>query len=132
MRSRDWRVQQAGYFTYRIRICDADRKRCFRDTGARLPMSQCKSPIARRLLPIEITGLDAMNGPNPDPQLASPDPRAPGRAVVPAAPKTSPRDPRKSHDRHAAITDNLNSWHDYKRWAESIRSTWGAAEKLEK
>lgn len=26
--------------------------------------------------------------------------------------------------RHAAITNNLNSWRSYKAWTETIRGTW--------
>jgi hypothetical protein len=26
--------------------------------------------------------------------------------------------------RHAAITNNLNSWRSYKAWTEAIRGTW--------
>jgi hypothetical protein len=26
--------------------------------------------------------------------------------------------------RHAAITDNFNSWRSYKSWADKIRGTW--------
>ena len=74
-----------------------------------------------------------MNGQNPYLQHASPNPRVPRRTLAPAASTTSaPIDPPKAHGRHAAITINLNEWHNYKRWAESIQSTWGAAKKLEK
>ena len=43
-------------------------------------------------------------------------------AVKPAA--TVPTNAERIHGRHAAITDNFNSWHSYKEWAEKIRSTW--------
>jgi hypothetical protein len=71
-----------------------------------------------------------MNGQNPNPQRVAPEPRAPRRALVPAVPKTS-SDPPKAQGRHAAITDNLNRWRDYKRWADAIRSTWNSGEKRE-
>ncbi len=42
--------------------------------------------------------------------------------VKPAA--TVPKNAERIHGRHAAITDNFNSWRSYKEWAEKIRSTW--------
>jgi len=43
-------------------------------------------------------------------------------AVKPAA--SAPKNAERIHGRHAAITDNFNSWRSYKEWAEKIRSTW--------
>ena len=35
-----------------------------------------------------------------------------------------PKNADKIGARHAAITNNLNSWRNYKNWAEKIRDTW--------
>jgi hypothetical protein len=43
-------------------------------------------------------------------------------AVKPAAPV--PKNAERIHGRHAAITNNFNSWRNYKEWAEKIRGTW--------
>ncbi len=43
-------------------------------------------------------------------------------AVKPAA--TVPKNAERIHGRHAAITNNCNSWRSYKEWAEKIRGTW--------
>jgi hypothetical protein len=43
-------------------------------------------------------------------------------AVKPAA--TVRKSAERIHGRHAAITDNFNSWRSYKEWAEKIRGTW--------
>jgi LPS sulfotransferase NodH len=43
-------------------------------------------------------------------------------AVKPAA--TARKNAERIHGRHAAITDNFNSWRSYKEWAEKIRGTW--------
>ncbi len=73
-----------------------------------------------------------MNGQNPIPQRVTPESRAPRRALVPTVPQPSAHgDAPKAHGRHAAITDNLNRWRDYKRWADTIRSTWSSDEKRE-
>ena len=72
-----------------------------------------------------------MTGRNSDLQDTSPKHRTPRSALLPAAQKKLvPADSSKPHDRHAAITDNLNSWTNYKRWAENIRNTWSGSEKL--
>ena len=93
----------------------------------------CQSAIqAEFALPrlFTMTEILAMTGRKSYLQDTSPDHRTPRRTPLPAAPKNSaPADSGKSNDRHAAITDNLNSWTNYKRWAENIRSTWGSAEK---
>ena len=71
-----------------------------------------------------------MTGRNSDLQDTSPENRTPRSALLPAAQKKLvPTDSSKPHDRHAAITDNLNSWTNYKRWAENIRNTWSGSEK---
>ena len=31
---------------------------------------------------------------------------------------------QKGGGRHAAITRNLNSWNNYKNWADKIRNSW--------
>jgi hypothetical protein len=50
-------------------------------------------------------------------------PARPGTgAVKPAA--TVSKNAERIHGRHAAITDNFNTWRSYKEWAEKIRSTW--------
>jgi hypothetical protein len=49
-------------------------------------------------------------------------PRPETGAVKPAA--TAPKNAERIHGRHAAITDNFNSWRSYKEWAEKIRGTW--------
>jgi hypothetical protein len=73
-----------------------------------------------------------MNGHDPDPRRLSPERRAPRRALAPATAKPPPAvRPPKPHDRHAAITDNLSKWHNYKRWTEKIRSTWDTPDKLD-
>ena len=40
----------------------------------------------------------------------------------PYAPWTEPA--QHTHARHDAITRNLNTWSNYKSWAERMRSTW--------
>jgi hypothetical protein len=72
-----------------------------------------------------------MNGNLPDPHRMSPERRASRRALVPGAPKTPASGGSPKHDRHAAITDNLSKWQNYKRWTEKIRNTWSAPEKLD-
>jgi hypothetical protein len=50
------------------------------------------------------------------------DRRAP--RVEPGAAKPGPREGYKTGGRHAAITNNLYSWHSYKNWADKVRGTW--------
>jgi hypothetical protein len=38
--------------------------------------------------------------------------------------KNEPRNAERIRGRHAAITNNFNSWRSYKEWAEEIRGTW--------
>lgn len=71
-----------------------------------------------------------MNGQNPDPHRMSRERRAPRRALVPTNPK-APEPGAPKHDRHAAITDNLSKWQNYKRWTEKIRNSWSPPEKLD-
>jgi hypothetical protein len=40
------------------------------------------------------------------------------------SPATEPRKVEGLRSRHAAITNNFNSWRSYKEWAEKIRGTW--------
>lgn len=40
------------------------------------------------------------------------------------SPATEPRNAEGLRSRHAAITNNFNSWRSYKEWAEKIRGTW--------
>jgi hypothetical protein len=47
------------------------------------------------------------------------DRRAP-RGEAPGA----PREPYKPGGRHAAITNTLYNWHNYKSWAEKVRGNW--------
>lgn len=76
-------------------------------------------------------GTNAMNGQNPDTQRVMPTVRGARRALAPTVSKDSaPVDPPKPHGRHAAITGNFNSWREYKRWAETMRSAWDAGDKL--
>jgi hypothetical protein len=35
-----------------------------------------------------------------------------------------PRETYKTGGRHAAITNNLYSWHSYKNWADKVRGSW--------
>ena len=35
-----------------------------------------------------------------------------------------PKNAERIRGRHAAITNNFNSWRSYKEWAEKIRGTW--------
>jgi hypothetical protein len=35
-----------------------------------------------------------------------------------------PKNAERIRGRHAAITDNFNTWRSYKSWAEKIRGTW--------
>jgi hypothetical protein len=35
-----------------------------------------------------------------------------------------PREPYKPGGRHAAITNTLYNWHNYKSWAEKVRGNW--------
>jgi hypothetical protein len=35
-----------------------------------------------------------------------------------------PENAERIRGRHAAITNNFNSWRSYKAWAEKIRGTW--------
>jgi hypothetical protein len=35
-----------------------------------------------------------------------------------------PKNAERIRGRHAAITNNFNSWRSYKAWAEKIRGTW--------
>jgi len=49
-------------------------------------------------------------------------PRVGMESVKPTA--AVPKNADKIGSRHAAITNNLNSWRSYKNWAEKIRSTW--------
>jgi len=50
------------------------------------------------------------------------DRRAP--RVEPGAAKPGEREAYKTGGRHAAITNNLYSWHSYKNWADKVRGTW--------
>jgi hypothetical protein len=38
--------------------------------------------------------------------------------------KGAPKNAERIRGRHAAITNNFNSWRNYKSWAEKIRDTW--------
>src|SRR5258708_32104205 len=38
--------------------------------------------------------------------------------------KGVPKNAERIRGRHAAITDNFNTWRSYKSWAEKIRGTW--------
>ena len=38
--------------------------------------------------------------------------------------KGAPKNAERIRGRHAAITDNFNTWRSYKAWAEKIRGTW--------
>jgi hypothetical protein len=38
--------------------------------------------------------------------------------------KGAAKNAERIRGRHAAITNNFNSWRDYKSWAEKIRGTW--------
>jgi hypothetical protein len=38
--------------------------------------------------------------------------------------KGVPKNAERIRGRHAAITDNFNTWRSYKSWAERIRGTW--------
>ena len=42
----------------------------------------------------------------------------------PGAAKPGAREAYKTGGRHAAITNNLYSWHSYKNWADKVRGTW--------
>lgn len=35
-----------------------------------------------------------------------------------------PKNAERMRGRHAAITNNFNSWRSYKAWAEKIRGAW--------
>jgi hypothetical protein len=35
-----------------------------------------------------------------------------------------PKNAEKIHSRHAAITNNLNSWRSYNAWTEKVRGSW--------
>jgi hypothetical protein len=35
-----------------------------------------------------------------------------------------PKNAERIRGRHAAITNNFNSWRSYKAWMEKIRGTW--------
>jgi hypothetical protein len=35
-----------------------------------------------------------------------------------------PKNAERMRGRHAAITNNFNSWRSYKAWTEKIRGTW--------
>ena len=50
------------------------------------------------------------------------DRRAP--RVEPGSAKPLGREAYKTGGRHAAITNNLYSWHSYKNWADKVRGTW--------
>jgi hypothetical protein len=66
-----------------------------------------------------------MKGHDSDPHRVPRDRRRLPRRALPAGAKAGgPLDPPKPHDRHAAITDSLSKWQNYKRWTEKIRSTW--------
>jgi hypothetical protein len=59
-------------------------------------------------------------------RFAAVDRRAPRigtGAVKPAA--TVPANADKTSGRHAAITNSLNNWSNYKKWVEKMRGTWG-------
>jgi hypothetical protein len=43
-------------------------------------------------------------------------------AIKPAA--TEPRIAQKTRARHAAITNELKNWRNYKKWAEKISDSW--------
>ncbi len=49
-------------------------------------------------------------------------PRVERGSVKPAA--VVPKNAHKIGGRHAAITNNLNNWNNYKNWASRIRDTW--------
>ena len=49
-------------------------------------------------------------------------PRIETGALNPAA--AVPKAADKTHGRHAAITNKLNSWSSYKNWVQEIRTTW--------
>jgi hypothetical protein len=50
--------------------------------------------------------------------------------VVPVSPKPiKTLEPRQLLDRHAAITDKINGWNDYRRWVQTTRDTWDAENK---
>jgi hypothetical protein len=48
------------------------------------------------------------------------------KAILRAArPKSDvPKNAERMRGRHAAITNNFNSWRSYKAWTEKIRGTW--------
>jgi hypothetical protein len=35
-----------------------------------------------------------------------------------------PKNAERIRGRHAAITNNFNSWRSYKAWTEKVRGTW--------
>jgi hypothetical protein len=49
-------------------------------------------------------------------------PRVEPGVAKPAA--AVPREAPKTGGRHAAITDNLYSWHSYKNWADKVRGNF--------
>ena len=66
-----------------------------------------------------------MSDSNTSTRLASLDAQAPH--IETGAVKLAAAVPKNAHQtsgRHAAITNNLNSWSSYKSWAQTIRGTW--------
>jgi hypothetical protein len=58
---------------------------------------------------------------------ASKTPTRIAKVVLRASRKESgePNNAERIRGRHAAITNNFNSWRSYKAWTETIRGTWG-------
>jgi hypothetical protein len=55
-------------------------------------------------------------------QLDGRAPRIETGAVEPAA--VVPKNTDKTSGRHAAITNTLNNWSNYKNWVQKIRGAW--------
>ena len=54
----------------------------------------------------------------------------PGPAPAGADPRARWPEPlQRSRGRQAAITRNIYTWSNYKRWADKVRSTWDAETK---
>ena len=56
--------------------------------------------------------------------LAATGARAADEVLKPGAAKPGAREAYKTGGRHAAITNNLYSWHSYKNWADKVRGSW--------
>jgi hypothetical protein len=56
------------------------------------------------------------------PKVNTAAPRVETGPVKPAA--TAPKNADKTVNRHAAISNKLNTWRSYKHWVEKIRTTW--------